>query len=194
MDTKTERELLGGLLQATHLIEKTPTFSKLIPEVRTNIVYCQPNETDPKKVAAINGRITTINGKPKASGKPKIGCSDHMARALIEIKKHRPEIQAGINLRYNKQTTKAIKKTTNTKIGKIDRQKEPTPHKKGEKKSMPWKIKYLHQKYGEIPDIFYETPGLGKEPLYVYIGKDPYTLTKKTIKISKNITKHTHKT
>ncbi|WGI16922.1 thiamine-phosphate synthase family protein [Methanonatronarchaeum sp. AMET-Sl] len=186
MDIESERELYGGLLQAIHKIENTPRFTRLIPEVRTNIVYCRPNETDPNKVAAIDGRITVINDKPKATGKPKIGCSDHMARALIEIKKHRPEITSGINLRYNKKTTKAIKKTLQTEIGEIDRTREPEPQKTGQKKSMPWKIQYLKNKYGEIPNIFYETPGYGKEPLYVLIGTDPLKITETAIEITKN--------
>jgi len=187
LNQKQKRMLLGGVQEALQEIENTPSFTKLIPEVRTNIVYCLPDETEPKNVCAVEGRITVVDNQPKAAGRPKIGGSDHMARALIHIKKQRPEIQAGINLRYNPKTTKAIKKhteKTDTTIGEIDRKKEPEDRKKGKKKSMPWKINYLKKKYGEIPDIFYETPGLGKEPLYVYIGKDPLYLAREAIKIA----------
>lgn len=186
-----EDKILGNLTRAVNLIENVKEFSYLIPEVRVNIVYAKPNALSPKDVAAIDGRITVVNGYPKAAGKPKFGASDHMARAIIEIKKYMPEINAGINLKYTPELSKFIENFADEKgftYGFIDRRLEPETVSKIDGKSMPWKIKYLIEKFGYIPKIFYESAGWGKEPLYVIIGKTALEVAEIAVEIAKKWT------
>lgn len=82
---ETKAQVLGCLLQALHKLEKSSPFAKLIPEVRVNLAYALPNAETPEDVAGIEGRITVVNGQPKASGSPQFGASDHMARAILQI-------------------------------------------------------------------------------------------------------------
>ncbi|MEA3431574.1 MAG: thiamine-phosphate synthase family protein [candidate division WOR-3 bacterium] len=89
-----EKDLvLGNVLQAVMMLEKSHSFAYLIPEVRTNLVYALPNAKSKEDVAGIEGRITVVNGYPKASGFPKFGASSHMARFIIEIMKVNPEMR-----------------------------------------------------------------------------------------------------
>ena len=180
-------EVLGRLIKAIYLLESSKEFSLLMPEVRVNIVYSTIEAKKTSDVAAVDGRITVVNGFPKASGLPKFGASDHMARAILEIRKYQPNIRAGINFRYNEKIEIIVNKyakENSLTMGYIDRKKEPDKEKKGQEKSMPWKIKYLKDTYGKIPDIFYESSGWGKEPLFVVIGQDPIEISKITIKIA----------
>ncbi len=183
-------EILGALTKALNKLEESPTFSKIIPEVRSNIVFSIQDANKIEDVAGIDGRITEVGGFPRAAGSPKFGATDHMGRAILEVRKYEPSIRAGINLKFNECLKELVKEHANEKnieIGEIDRSKEPEESKKGNVKSMPWKINYLYEEHGGIPRIFYESAGLGKEPLFVILGKNPIQVVEDSLEISHKI-------
>jgi len=187
-----QAEVLGRLVKAVILLEECREFALLVPEVRVNIVYALSNATGISDIAAVDGRITVVNGSPKAAGLPRFGASDHMARAILEIRKHRPEVRSGINFRYNEQLKKIVEsyaKIKNLSIGGIEREYEPDMERRGLVKSMPWKINYLKKVHGCIPDVFYETAGWGKEPLFVVVGEEPIKVAEITVEIAKKYSK-----
>ncbi len=63
-----QAQILGSLVKAIALIEKCREFSLLVPEVRVNLVYALSNANKVSDIAAVDGRITVVNGYPKASG------------------------------------------------------------------------------------------------------------------------------
>jgi len=183
-------KVLGSLTEAVNRLEEASAFTNLIPEVRTNLVYSKPEPSDREDVAGIDGRITVVGGFPKASGSPKFGVSDHMARAILEISKFKPSFRAGINIKFNDRIMTVIEnyaEEESLKVGEIDRSEEPDKSKKGEIKSMPWKIEYLHESHGGIPKIFYETAGWGKEPLFVILGDNPVEVVDESLEISSRV-------
>lgn len=76
--------ILGNLVRAVHILEASGAFALLMPEVRVNIVYAIENASKIEDVVAIDGRITLIKGRVKASGYSRFSASDHMARLIIE--------------------------------------------------------------------------------------------------------------
>ena len=80
-----EDEVLGNLVKALELIEGSSSFARLIPEIRTNLVYALPDAEEPSQVAGIKGRITVIDGRAKASGPPGFGASSHLARLVVTL-------------------------------------------------------------------------------------------------------------
>ena len=67
----------------------------------------------------------------------------------------------------------------------IDRTKEPEEVVKVDGKSMPWKVQELLKAcHGGIPKLFYESPGWGKEPLFVLLGKDAVQVALEAVEIS----------
>ena len=66
-----ELELFGKMILAIEKLENCREFSRLIPEVRSNLVYSKPNPKGPEDVLGVEGRITVVNGKPYAVGRPK---------------------------------------------------------------------------------------------------------------------------
>lgn len=172
--SKQAEKILGNLLSAVEMLEECPEFSSLMPEVRVNIAYALPEAKTPQDVAAIDGRITVVQGKPHASGLPRWGASDHMARLLLEVRKYDSSINAGINFKCDAKIIEVAKKYCSEKgylFGWIDRTKEPEEVIRRDGTSMPWKIRYLVETFGELPKLFYESEGWGKEPLFVAIGK-----------------------
>ncbi len=181
-------KVMGNLCVAVERLQRCKDFSLLMPEVRVNVVHALPGAQGPSQVAAIDGRITVVNGYPLASGMPKWGGSDHMARLVIEARKHNPGVNAGINFKCDDGIIKVVKKYAREKklvFGWIDRTCEPDEVSKADGMSMPWKIKQLVRIGGRMPDIFYEGDGWGKEPLFVALGIDAVSVVKTAMDIAR---------
>lgn len=191
---KEKEQVLGNLCFAVEMLKKSKSFGKIIPEVRTNIVYCLQNAKDVRDVAGINGRLTKIEGLPFPSGYPGFGASDHLARKILEIRKYNPEYRAAINFVYTKKLGKWLKKYCRKNgiiYGGIDRTKEPKKIAKVEKGSMPWKVaEAIKSAGGKIPEIFYEANAPGKEDLTVVIGKSAVEVAERAVKIAKDFEKY----
>jgi predicted fused transcriptional regulator/phosphomethylpyrimidine kinase len=186
-ETKQAERILGNLVSAIEMLQGCPEFSYLIPEVRVNLVYALPRAKTPEEVAAIDGRLTVVRGLPYASGMPTWGASDHMARLLIEVRKYDPTINAGINFKCNAAVTEVVQEYCSERdilFGGIDRSQEPAAVAQQDGASMPWKVKQLFTRYGNIPRLFYEGEGLGKEPLFVALGKDAVEVASIAIEIA----------
>jgi len=192
MDASAEQEkdvILGNLVRAVQILESSEYFGLLMPEVRVNLVYSMENATSPKDVAGIDGRITLVSGRVKAAGYPKFGASDHMARLIIEVRKYDRRYRAGINFAWTPEISTFLEeycKKMGWDYAGIDRSLEPKEFSSVEGMSMPWKIKTLVEMCGgKVPKIFYEGPGLGKEPLTVLLGKDAVEVATDVVEISR---------
>ena len=111
-----------------------------------------------------------------------------MARLVIEARKHRPEVNAGINFKCDDRIIAVVKKYAREKkllFGWIDRTTEPDEASKIDGNSMPWKIKHMVGRYGGVPDIFYEGDGWGKEPLFMTLGSDALSVVKRAVEIAR---------
>lgn len=174
-DTNKRENILGNMVIALNNLENCTDFTRLIPEVRVNLVYALPEALNAAHVAAIDGRITAVKGLPHASGLPSFGSSDHMARLVIETRKYNKDINAGINFKCDAGIIAIVEEYCLNKgitCGRIDRSHEPDSIREADGQSMPWKIRQLYENYGCIPGIFYEDEGWGKEPLYVVLSTD----------------------
>ena len=188
MDKSEQTELvLDNLARAVEMLEGCPEFASLMPEVRVNLVYALPGAVTPGEVAAVDGRITVVRGLPHASGIPRWGASDHMARLIIEVRKYEPGINAGINFKCDANVIEVVQNYCSEQgllFGWIDRHQEPAEIAEPDGASMPWKIKYLATSYGAVPNLFYEGEGWGKEPLFVALGNDAIEVASIAIEIA----------
>jgi hydroxymethylpyrimidine/phosphomethylpyrimidine kinase len=190
---EVREEVLEDLNEALRTLQRCKQCSLLMPEVRMNLVYSIPNPKTIDDVAAIDGRITVVKGCLKAAGEATFGASDHMARLMIEIAKYNPKLRAGINFKFDEKIFSYVKEycaKKKMKLGKIDRTQEPISVREEDGMSIPWKIKTLVESCeGEVPQIFYETEGWGKEPLFVIVGEDPISVVGQLIEIANGLVK-----
>jgi predicted fused transcriptional regulator/phosphomethylpyrimidine kinase/predicted transcriptional regulator len=110
-DISDERRLiLGELRCAVSLLESTPEFSEVVPEVFTNVVMGLKDAKGIADVAGIPGRLVKVRGKVKALMDPEFGVSSYLARLLIVVMKHNPDIRAVANLKCNEGVLGAVKR------------------------------------------------------------------------------------
>jgi predicted fused transcriptional regulator/phosphomethylpyrimidine kinase len=184
-----DEAVLGNLVVALNMLEGCAEFALLIPEVRVNLVYALPEAKTRQDVAAVEGRITAVRGRPHASGLPAFGTSDHMARLIIEARKYDSSINAGINFKCDKGIIEMVKQyclDNGLLFGWIDRSKELARVIELDGASMPWKIGELVRSSGGLPRLFYEGDGWGKEPLFVALGSNAVEVTTIAIAIAKS--------
>jgi hydroxymethylpyrimidine/phosphomethylpyrimidine kinase len=181
--------MLGRMMVALGEIEGCREFAALIPEVRTNLVYARERAKAPGDVLAIDGRITVVEGLPRAAGRVKFGASSHMARLIIELRKKDPSVRAGIDFAWTPHLSAWLERYCREKgwvISVIDRHGEPEEIKEAEGASMPWKVaEAVRAAGGRVPKIFYETGAVGKEPVSVIVGRDPVEVAAQICEIAR---------
>jgi hydroxymethylpyrimidine/phosphomethylpyrimidine kinase len=78
-----------------------------------------------------------------------------------------PEMRSAINLRFDKDNLARLR-AAGLSIESFDRKKEP----KG-RKTMEWGTAETIGNLGFIPDVIFDTGGVGKEPMIRLLGRDP---------------------
>ncbi len=187
--SEEKQNIINQIREVYSLISKDKDFSKLIPEVRMNISGSLSNAKNKEDIAGIEGRITIINGFPKASGEIKFGVSDHTARLILTAKEFDNSINFVINLKYIPELIELIKEETNLELQEIIREEQPENVKKKEYSTMQWLIKESVKKKGKIPDIIWDKGAIGKEPMMRLFGKNSNDIIRKLEQIIKLIKK-----
>jgi hydroxymethylpyrimidine/phosphomethylpyrimidine kinase len=176
-DLATEIDMFGRMIIALEEIEACREFVSLIPEVRTNMVFAQPHAKTPDEVMAVDGRITIVNGMPRAAGRVRFGASGHMARLIIELMKTDPTIRAGIDFANPPGFSDWLSGYCTQQgwvSAMIDRRDEPGEIRHAEGSSMQWKAAEAVRVAGEIvPKIICDAGGMGKEPVCIIVGDEP---------------------
>ncbi len=88
-------------MEAVSAVCECQKVSKLIPEVRSNIVMCIKDPKTPKDVAGVPGRLTVVNGRVIAPAYPAWAASVNTSMVLIWINKIDPQIRAVMEIRFS---------------------------------------------------------------------------------------------
>ncbi|UCD01113.1 MAG: hypothetical protein JSV23_09550 [Promethearchaeota archaeon] len=183
--SQEKQNIINQIREIYSIISKDKDFSKLIPEVRMNISGSLSNAQSKSEIAGIEGRITIINGFPKASGEIKFGVSDHTARLILTAKEFDNSINFVINLKYIPELIESIKENSNLELQEIIREEQPEYVKEKEYLTMQWLINESIKKMGKIPDIIWDKGAIGKEPMMRLFGKNSNDIIRKLEQIIK---------
>jgi predicted fused transcriptional regulator/phosphomethylpyrimidine kinase/predicted transcriptional regulator len=96
-------EAVSEVSAAVRLLEASPDFVALMPEVSVNVACVAGDAKSPSEVVAIPGRIVKVKEKAKAMLPPEAGASAHMSRMLLLARSRMPEHRACINIRYDRR-------------------------------------------------------------------------------------------
>jgi len=90
-------------------LEEMPEFSKLVPQVGTNIVYAKEGAKSLSDVAGLSGRVVVSLGRPKVCGKVVYGGSKYLASFLLEVMKFDVSKRACVNIKADKNVMRVLK-------------------------------------------------------------------------------------
>ena len=145
-----------------------------------NIGFAIPEAKTLDDVCALEGRLVRVGESIGYLGGFKFGASKHIARIILTTMKFDSNYRSAINIRYSPEILEMCS-SLNFTIGTFDWVKEPE-----QTTTMAWGTEFAIKKLGNVPDIIFDTGGLGKEPMIRILGKDPKDVLKKLEQIVKN--------
>lgn len=179
-------EALQDLRTAIEIIENTPEFIQLVPEVQVQIVRSISNTQSTEEVAAVPGRIVKVKGKPKSVANPEFGASSHTAEILLAFLRKNPKlgIRAAICIKYDPTIQRAIEKLglTHERLKITNFLSEEGWNNKGIVHAIE---SQLHKE--KIPEIVIDPGGEGREPIAYLFGKTAAEVSRQSIKIAQKV-------
>ncbi|MCS7116159.1 MAG: thiamine-phosphate synthase family protein [Nitrososphaerota archaeon] len=159
-------QVLEDLKRAVRILETSPHFSYIMPEVSVNIASAIPNASIEADIAAIPGRIGRVHGRAKAMMDPEFGASRHMARILLCAMHYSKDVRAVINVKYDDKIDKILKEVGYSLIY-IEQVGPPRAGVDVVVESFNDKL----SKLGRIPKVVIHKGGIGIEPMtYIFGG------------------------
>ncbi|MEM4735800.1 MAG: thiamine-phosphate synthase family protein [Candidatus Thorarchaeota archaeon] len=86
--------VLSDMRAALDIMQASRAFSRLVPQVRANLVTCTSDASSLTDVAGVPGRITVVAGYPRALMSPEFGASTHMAELLLWARRRWPWVRS----------------------------------------------------------------------------------------------------
>jgi hydroxymethylpyrimidine/phosphomethylpyrimidine kinase len=180
-------KMLGEMETALEILKKRELGS-FIPEVQSNLGYALENPKSKEDIMAFPDRIIKKGNKVIAVSGPRFGCSDHISSIILAAMSHDPTKRAAMNIKYLPEIINVCKKIK-LSIASFSRDVEPTSLKAKEGSSLDWGVKQAIKKFGSVPDIIYDTGGMGKEPMIRVLANNPSNVADIILKIKQNISK-----
>lgn len=170
------------------LLESRPELAELMPEVRMNLVVAPEGAAEPSDVVGVEGRITVVNGRLRASGPPWFGASSHLARLLLEARRYFPELRAALNIKHSREVLEACR-ALRLKLAKFSREEEPLEVREVEGASLKWGVDRALRDASKPVDAIYDEGGVGKEAMIRLLGKSVEEVVEKAVKIAEQLRK-----
>ncbi len=180
---KTIREaeslrIIEAIARAVRMLEETPGFSRLIPQVGANIAMAPRGVRDLEDVVGLTGRIIRVNGRPRACGCPMRGGSSHMARMAFTLRQKSETLGCCMNIRFSQAILDAGR-TMGYSVARFERRQEP----EGES-TMSWGLARALETSSVIPDLVYDLGATGKEAMVRILGSGPEEVAQKALQIA----------
>ncbi len=172
-------EAIEHVSRAVAMIESSEAFVRVMPQVSVNIAYVYGEATSVDDVVAVPGRLVKAHDKARAFMKPEFGASTHLAKVLLEVKSRMKSFNAAINLKYDRQIEKILRRTKLRilRIGGVYPQGVDDPVVE----SLRQKIR---ESRGEF-DALVDTGGPGLEPNLYLFATDAVEAASLAIKVAK---------
>ncbi|MEN3035287.1 MAG: thiamine-phosphate synthase family protein [Candidatus Methanosuratincola sp.] len=173
------RATLSDLTVAVSMIENTPEFVELEPQVLSNMVMALKNAKGVADVAGIPGRLVKIRGKVMSLMDPEFGVSSHLAKLLLRVMSVNPEARSVMNTAYNEDVAEAINKM-GFNCAVFDR----TPVQKGEEELFEFAEGAFKENRGWV-DVIVDTGGVGIEPNAYFFEKNALRLADRIVRVAR---------
>lgn len=98
---RQRERIRSSVRRAIRLIEETPLFVRLLPQVGANVVEMLRDGESVEDVAGVPGRIIDVEGRVEIPGDPQFGVSGHLAGILLAARTGGSDACGAINIRYS---------------------------------------------------------------------------------------------
>lgn len=149
----------------------------LMPEVGINLAYALPDASSHADICAVQGRIAFTDG-PVQVGECRFGASQHVAAIVLAAMRHDAAMRCAMNVAYGTDILASCRSVGLT-MGDFDRADEPPGHS-----TMEWGTGQAIERLGEVPDIIWDTGGVGKEAMIRILGETPQQVVGKARRIA----------
>ncbi|MDL1969519.1 MAG: bifunctional hydroxymethylpyrimidine kinase/phosphomethylpyrimidine kinase [Candidatus Desulfofervidaceae bacterium] len=181
-------EVLEALKKGLSILQKERWVTRLVPEVRSNLVYALPYARNHAEVAGFPGRLTVVEERLISCASPAFGVSHHMASVVLKAMEFNRDYRAAMNIKYRPEIVEKAK-TLGYKIKEVSRASESAETKEIEGMSLPWLTETALESSSNIPDLIYDKGDLGKEPMIRVLGRTPQEVTHKVVTLAKEVFK-----
>jgi len=173
------RGVLSEMRCAVSVLESTPEFYDMVPQVFSNIVMGIADARGIADVAGIPGRLAKIRGKVRSMMGPEFGASGHLAKLLLVVMTKNPKWRALINIRYDRGVMDSIRKL-NLKSAVLRREGEGQG---GEDQLLRFADRALGKDKGI--QVIIDEGGFGIEPNTYIIGESASKVADRAVRISR---------
>ncbi len=175
-------EVLREVNRAAAMVEASPLFQHVMPEVSVNIVMALPDGETEADVAAFPGRMVKIHGWVKHMLPAEFGASRHMARVLLTAMKHNPELRAAVNIKFDDKIADILSGMYLNVIHISRRDHEVSLE--GDVVVSAFKTK-LNSGGILVPQVVTDEGGEGLEPITYIFGRNATEAVRRTLAIAK---------
>jgi hydroxymethylpyrimidine/phosphomethylpyrimidine kinase len=205
LEEKERYLVLKNLNEAVSMLEKSPDFSKLIPEVGSNIGMAIPGAYCPEDIAAVEGRIVKYRERAFPVGCVGFGKGRHVGSVILSALRYDPEMRAAISLKYSERNL-SICREAGLRISSFDRTEEPEATKIKETEATSIKepdaintnesddITTLSRgtaeaikKLGGVPGVIYDKGASGKEPMIRLLGTNAVEVARLAVELAEKL-------
>lgn len=181
LHSRAERQgsqVIEEVARAVRMVEDSPSFVRVMPEISVNIAYVEADSDSPDDVVAVPGRIVRVKNSARSLSAPEFGASRHVAKVLLLVRRKISEHRAAINLIYDGRMA-AVLERLNVHAIQISgsypsRSDDPTLEALRER---------LVQPTGRF-DAVIDTGGKGIEPSLYLFGRSPIDVATQAISIA----------
>jgi predicted fused transcriptional regulator/phosphomethylpyrimidine kinase/predicted transcriptional regulator len=165
----TKTQVLREVERTAKMVEDSPFFPLVMPEVSVNIVMATPKASTEMDVAALPGRMVKIHGRAGHMLPAEFGVSRHMARMLLTAMRNNPAIRAALNIRYDRRVDRILLQDLQLKVIRIVREDHQSSLE-GDAVVSAFKAK-LNDSNAESVQVIVDEGGEGLEPnTYIFAG------------------------
>ncbi|WP_380674966.1 thiamine-phosphate synthase family protein [Salinigranum sp. GCM10025319] len=160
VDSEAEREraALASVRNAARRLATTPGVAGVVPNVGTNVGEALPGGTEVTDVAAIPGRIYTMNGRVEVPANPEFGASRHVATAVLAAASVDPSVRGAVNVATDDGLLEEAR-ARGLRTLEFDADYED----RGD---------HLRERFAEgVPDLAYHRGAFGVEPITYVFGE-----------------------
>jgi len=180
MDPVQERnEVLAQLTRVVDLIGQS-MHDRLIPPRGAQIGYAIRGARDKRGVAAVDGRITTAEGKPVIGGPCSFGCDEEIARAIVTVMRFDPRRRSAALIRFSDRVLQVLDDDLFLECASYDPKKAPAGIS-----TMDWSVASCCR--GEVPDVIFPRGPHDEDPVILILGEDPNDVANNIIICSNRI-------